>query len=240
MKKLIIFFSTITIIVSFSSCLSIIASKVNFKQTSPKLERISTPNKEVYFLGMAHLANSEFYENTKKIITDFQKKGFIFYIENTVAYDSNKLISDTLYLKKFRKMSLIDLTNKYSQLSNPLMQKIIKKYELIDQPSYQVLGVINSTWVDYSYIDLINLYEKRYSIIKLDSCDIETNLKEQYNCNVDKSIRNIFLKEIIIEERNNLIAKTIINSNDKKIVIIYGKNHLEGVQKILIQLNNNN
>jgi len=240
MKKLIIFFSTITIIVSFSSCLSIIASKVNLKQTSPKLERISTPNKEVYFLGMAHLANSEFYENTRKIITDFQKKGFIFYIENTVAYDSNKLISDTLYLKKFRKISQIDLTRKYSQLSNPLMQKIIKKYELIDQPSYQVLGVINSTWVDYSYIDLINLYEKKYFIIKLDSCDIETNLKEQYNCNFDKSVKNTFIKEIIYKERNNLIAKTIINSNDKKIVIIYGKNHLEGVQKALTQLNNNN
>ncbi len=113
---------------------------------------------------------------------------------------------------------------------------MIKKYELIDQPSYKVLGVTNSVWVDYSLIDLVNIYEKKYSIIELDSCDIKTGLNEEYKCAVDFATRNTFTKEIINKERNKLVAKTLINSNDKKIVIIYGKKHFAGIQKELSQL----
>ena len=45
--------------------------------------------------------------------------------------------------------------------------------------------------------------------------------------------RKFFLNEIILDRRNKLIAETLINSSDKKIIMIYGKMHLKGIREYL-------
>jgi uncharacterized protein YbaP (TraB family) len=236
MKKWFIALAGIIVLFSFSSCLSILASSADLSARSPKQETISVPGKEVYFVGMAHLGNKEFYDNAKTILTDFQNRGFVCYLESVRGLGEDRIGIDTLYAKKFRKLTGLNITEKYSQLSNPIMQQLIRKYKLIDQPSYEDLGVTHYTWVDYTYIDLVNLYEKRHSLIELDRCDVETGIDRFYACKVNTSDRSEFTETIILKERNKLIARTIASSKDKKIVVIYGKMHLEGIRQELAQL----
>ncbi len=66
MKKIKILTITASFLIFLSSCTSLIASKAGLNEASPKLEKISVPDKEVYFLGMAHLQKNDFYENAKK------------------------------------------------------------------------------------------------------------------------------------------------------------------------------
>ena len=79
--------------------------------------------KEVYFLGMSHLAKKEFYENTKLFIEDFPEKDFIFYQESINDFENKIIILDTLAVKKFRNLTDLDLSIKYSKSQNPYFQK---------------------------------------------------------------------------------------------------------------------
>lgn len=221
----------------FTSCASYVVNKIGLNDKSPFCEKLIFNDKEVYFLGMMHLASNEFYENTRKIIADFQQRDFIFFVE--LVAEKNKLV-DTFNLRKIRKLTGLDLTLKYSQNNNPILRNIIKKYNLIDQPKYSNLGLLNYTRTDLSPSEMINLYEKKYTPVLLDSCDLITKLGESYNCKTNTNLRNIFTEEIIIIKRNKLIINAIINSNDKKIVVIYGKAHYEGIVKELKMLKNNN
>ena len=80
--KITLIATLITLVIYFSSCYSIVANKIGIEDLSPKVTKLSLPNKEVYFVGMAHLGKKEFYENTKKILADFQNKGFVVYVES--------------------------------------------------------------------------------------------------------------------------------------------------------------
>ncbi len=236
MKKTLII-SLVFMLFLFISCASYLVNKIGLNDKSPICEKLIFKDKEVYFLGMMHLASNEFYENTRKIIADFQQRDFIFFVE--LVAEKNKLV-DSLNLRKIRKLSGLDLSLKYSQNNNPILRNIIKKYNLIDQPKYSSLGLLNYTRIDLSPSEMINLYEKKYTPVLLDSCDLKTKLGESYNCKTNANMRNIFNEEIIFIERNKLIINAILNSNDKKIVVIYGKAHHEGIVKELKMLKNNN
>ena len=105
--------------------------------------------KEVYFLGMSHLAKKEYYDNTKLLIEDFQAKVFIFYLESINDFENKIIILDTLAVKKFRKLTDLDLSIKYSKSQNPCLQKLKNRYALIDQPKYLFFGLKNYKRVDY-------------------------------------------------------------------------------------------
>jgi hypothetical protein len=233
MKK--IFFYTIALLgILLQSCLSIISNKYELNSKTPKLEKINVNGKEVYFLGMAHLAKKEFYDNSKLLIEDLQKKGFIFYIESVTDLDNKSAIIDTLSVKKIRKLIDLDLTIRYSNSKNPYLQKIKDKYDLIDQPKYEFFELKNYKRIDYSYTQLIDFYETKYEKIKLDSCDLRTEIRNPYNCETANiTDRKKFTNEIILNMRNKLIVDSLLNAQDKKIVIIYGKMHLKGIKEYL-------
>ena len=213
----------------FSSCLSTIASVGGLKDKSPDVKRLNIEGKEVYFIGMSHLAKEEFYLNTKKIITEYQQNGFMFYVE-TVKNDKE----DTLALKKFRKLMNLDLKIKFSNIDNSILVKLKDKYKLIDQPKYEYMGLTSYKIVDYNYSELLDFYEKKYGKIILDSCDLKTEIGSKYICTpYESKDRKVFKNEIIIKKRNELIVEKIKNSEDKKIVIIFGKKHLKGITELL-------
>ena len=148
MKKIICCIAAI-LIISLQSCLSVIANKYEINSKSPKLEKIDVQGKEVYFLGMSHLAKKEYYDNTKLLIEDFQAKVFIFYLESINDFENKIIILDTLAVKKFRKLTDLDLSIKYSKSQNPFLQKLKNRYALIDQPKYLFFGLKNYKRVDY-------------------------------------------------------------------------------------------
>lgn len=219
-----------------SSCVTTIVNKLDLNSSTPIIEKLPVKNKEIYFLGMAHVAKKEFYDNTKMIVENLQSEGFVFYVESVKELNVENLIVDTISFKKIRKITNLDLGQKYSKGDNELLQKIIKKYNLVDQPKYEILGVKNYKRVDYNITQLIDFYEKKYGVVKLDSCDYTTNLGNKYSCKTVKNTQRLnFTNDIIFEVRNNLVVDSILHSSDKKIVIIYGKAHLEGIKN---ELNN--
>ncbi len=233
MKK-IIYYSIAFLSISLQSCLSVIAKKYELNSKSPKLEKINVKGKEVYFLGMSHLAKKEFYENTKLLVEDLQAKGFIFYVESITELSNQNRQIDTVSVKKLRKLTDLDLTIRFSKSKNPYLQKLKDKYVLIDQPKYDFFGVKNFKRIDYSYTQLINFYELKYKKIILDSCDLKSEIRSPYNCeSATISERKNFTNDIILNMRNKLVVDSISNSFDNKIVIIYGKMHLKGIKEYL-------
>ena len=108
--------------------------------------------------------------------------------------------------------------------------KIVFKDGIV-QPKWKDLGITESDFnADISLKDLITEYEDRYDEVELDNCDMETSFKNEYNCS--KSTKND-LSPIILDFRNQNIVNLIKNSNDKKIVVIYGARHKKGIIKLM-------
>ena len=81
---------------------------------------------------------------------------------------------------------------------------------------------------------MIDFYESKYKRVILDTCYIKTSLGNIYKFETTQnSERKIFTNEIILDKRNKLIAETLVNSSDKKIIMIYGKMHLKGIKQYL-------
>ena len=111
---------------------------------------------------------------------------------------------------------------------------MIEKFKLVGQPSYTNLGAVNYQIVDVPYADLIDLYEEKYGKVILDSCDLKTSLGNSFNCKLaPKAQREIFKSKYILEERNRVISETVRNSPYKKILLIYGADHLKGIKNFL-------
>ena len=233
MKKIILG-SIIIVLLCLQSCLPFVAKKLQLDAKNPSIEKLQINEKEVYFMGMSHLAKKEFYDNTKLLVKEFQSKGFVFYVEAITELDKSKFNLDTIYAKKFRKLTEIDLTIRYSMSDNLLLQKLKTKYNLIDQPKYDSFGMKNFKRVDLNYTELVDRYENKFEKIVLDSCDLMNDIGKPYNCQKSNlSARKNFRNELVFKSRNKLITDSVLNSNDKKIVIVYGKMHLAGIKQIL-------
>ena len=229
-----IFVISVFIIISFTSCFSKIAKTLGVKAKVPIITELKRPSNHVLFLGMSHMGKKIFYDNTKKIIDSLKNDGYTFFVESVSNRVGDSIVTDTTYAKKLRKIIGLDITISYDQINNVIWKMFRRKYKLIGQPSYKELGIDTFNIVDVPYNTLINSYETKYGAIILDSCDINTKLGEPYNCNfAPKSNRMIFEDEYVKKMRNTLISNTVKNSKAKKIVLIYGKYHLDGIREQL-------
>ena len=80
--------------------------------------------------------------------------------------------------------------------------------------------------------DLIKKYETDYGEIKLDSCDMNTGIYQEYKCQgikvLDSDKYKIFKQGLIRDFRDKHLAEYVHNSDDSKIIVIYGKAHYNG------------
>ncbi len=113
----------------------------------------------------------------------------------------------------------------------------IRQYKLIDQPDYIDLGITpgNSESVDLSMPVLISEFEKAKGVVQLTECDHDSKLGSNiYNCGkADAEHKKYLLEDITISRRNENIVDRIKSSDKKKILIVYGKKHYDGINKML-------
>lgn len=128
-----------------------VAKKLQLEETKVILKPFLVNGKEVYLLPMKHLAKVEFYSNCKLVIDSMQKNKFVVYAESLSTKEDIKVI-DTIGLKKLRKTLSLDVTRNYS-VSLAILKELVKRYNLVDQPSYENLGVVKSKIVDVFYLD---------------------------------------------------------------------------------------
>lgn len=201
------------------------------------IEKLSKNDKEVVFIPMIHLSNTEFYEDVNRKIDSLKKENFFFYYE--VMKTDKK---DTLTLYKYKKIMSMPIPKNdlgYKSVFDSVFKnkKIKIKMELMPQPSYESWGlnIANSKNVDVSLLELVSNYESIFGEIKLEPCDFETTLHQKSVCKDDK-VKDKDLDKIIVDMRNKIVTKELSTETRKKIAIIYGKGHLDGIRKELLKM----
>lgn len=196
------------------------------------LTEIKNEAKEVIFFPMKHIANEEFYNDTKYKIDSLKKLGYYFFYESI-----NVLIDDTITLRKFRKLKGMPISKPslgYMYLIDSVYKFKLKK-KIIDQPSYIKLGVdsLCGKRVDLDLKDITDAYESDYGEIKLESCDYKTPFYEKSTCN-DKKVDNKIINSLILTLRNKKIVNEVLQHKSKKIAIIYGAEHFVEIKAALL------
>lgn len=178
--------------------------------------------KVLYFLPMVHIGKPEYYENVRKIIDSLHQEGYIAYYES-VAYDEeiDSLTRDTLD-RKVRKLIDFHLRKSYKDTDNKSLPKAMTKNKYIEQ-DYEKIGILKSDkHVDLALDSLIRRYEQEEKPIQLLPCDFETDLLDKYKCKDRKDYSDF---KFIHTYRNEHIVSEVIKSEDKKIIMVYGKSH---------------
>ena len=76
--------------------------------------------------------------------------------------------------------------------------------------------------VDLSKEEIIKRYDEEVKPIKLLPCDFEIPLLEKYKCKDSVKHNTFYALEVL---RNKHIIKETLNSEEKNIIMIYGKAH---------------
>ena len=188
-------------------------------------------DKSIVFTPLVHFGKKEFYAGLKDSIVNWKKDGYTIFYEQVVGGQ---------VLLGMDSISFDELRRKYRRISGgeagspeeyaEELQKVFKN--AIAQPSYMELG-IDSTDInaDITFLDLVNKIEELYGEIKLDSCDYATHIDSTYNCTKGLKIKK--LDPVYVDYRNTVIVDSIINSDHKKIVVLFGAAHKKGVKKLL-------
>jgi len=206
-----------------------------YLSSNATIDKLNFENKEVLFLSITHLGTKTYYDNVKFKIDSLQKNGFKVFYEGQeyIRYSNEISDNEIIFYKKFRKITGIDILIPYTSIKP--YSEYAKKYNLIDQPNYKELNVKKeqSENVDIKIKDLIQFYENNFNQIVLDNCDLSTNLKETYKCQtLDENSKKLFRDNIIQNLRNENLLNKIILDNNSKLLIIYGKNHLNYLKNV--------
>lgn len=210
-----------------------------------ELRKISNNYKNLIFIGMHHIGRKEFYNDVANKIDSLQRQGFVVYYEKLKKNNVIDSISNDVYKKKFRKMIGLTTTKYYDTINKVIGGKLKYKgnYKLTNQFPYNKLHINMETAknIDVKLSDLIKGFEFKYGAIALDDCDKQTKSDSSvYDCDrIDNKSAQIFKNEFIIAFRNKNLANAIMNSTKRKIVVIYGKIHFEGLKTELQGIDKN-
>lgn len=194
--------------------------------------------KVLKLIPIRHLGTPKFYDNLNNLITEHQNMGYTVYYELLKTKNA-----DDITIRKFRKITSLKLNVDDTNLINYkdlLYEKIRKidenfefKKEVTPQPSYEYLiaDMDNAINVDISSEQFVSVYERMYGEVKLDSCDYVND----WNKSSCFKSRKKNIDKIIIDYRNNHVIEYIINSNNNKILVLYGENHITGIKKGLVK-----
>ena len=200
-----------------------------------KLSKITNENKEVIFFPMHHLGTTLFYNDVKSKIDSLKKLGYYFYTEEVKG--SKK---DSITVRKSIKLTGIPFSRNnigYMHFFDSIYKGKVKfKKEIFDQPSSTKFGLDNSNskTVDVTLKEMIDYYEKKYGEIKLEPCDFEKSFYEKPNCK-NKLVGKKITDDVYLNFRNKNIIKTFLNDEHQKIAMIYGSDHIRGIQEELLK-----
>lgn len=201
-----------------------------------KVSMLKNDSKEILFIPMHHIGTKLFYSDVNKKVDSLEKLGFYFYTEQIKEFTR-----DTIAILKLRKLTGVPFSKKhmgYMSLFESLYDGRIKyKKELVDQPSYQMMGVdsLKSRNVDVSLSEMIQYYETKYGELKLEKCDYETAIYKKSTCK-GKSIKVENRNDAILNFRNNHVIEELQKDSHQKIAIIYGGRHFIGIKEELLKL----
>lgn len=202
-----------------------------------ELAYFNNDTKKILIFPMSHVGTNEFYNDVKNKIDSLKNEKYFFYYEKVTALENQDST-----LRKIRKIRGVPFTQngKMENLFDSLLSKKQKnrlKKELVNQPSYEGLGLNekNSRNVDATLKGILNHYEIKFGSITLQECDFNNSIYEKTNCDDKFSYKEEY-DEAVINYRNQIVVNEILNENQfNKIAIIYGKGHLDGISDLLLE-----
>lgn len=231
--------------VLISSCSSIMLSIAGANAKVVKPRYLNSEYKEIVFVPMHHVGKSEFYESVYDLTDSLSKVGFKVYYESIRPLVPSDTSFNIFNYRKLRKLMSRQLPKggHIDTVTYKISGRIKVDRSYINQPQPNELISMNSMQknVDVSLDDIIKEYESRHGLIELDSCDLNTDIYNEYNClglrDIEKEKYREFKNDIIINYRDKYLAEFVANSKDSKIIIIYGRAHYDGFVRELKKLN---
>ena len=181
--------------------------------------------KEIKYIPMHHLGKKEFYDDVTSYVKRLKSEGYVVYYELISTHFTNdSLLKDTIR-RKVRKIK--GFSGSYKDNAD---STFFKKY--VQQPDYPDLGIDSvDVRADITYLEFINEWEKQNGKIELDSLDFNTPFDKPFEKRVIYTPKQY--KNIVIEYRNSHLIDLIKNSDDQKILVLYGKGHQKDFKRQL-------
>ena len=239
MSKLKPFIACATIILLTTSCVSSMLRILGAYKEEAKLNHVPHKEKSILYLPIHHIGKKAFYDDVRNKVDSLQKLGYVVYEEGIEPFIDNQAVIDTAKFKYRKMIGHIITKDGYLDTVNNTILGTIKynnKRGLINQPSYVELGVdtTKSVRADLELHVLIQKFEEKYGVIKLETCDREIPLDSIFNFSCrfkDRKLRKRFNKYVSFELREEYLYETIKESSHDKILIIYGKHHFKNLKK---------
>ncbi len=209
---------------TLSSCQRLLLMATVKSDITKELKTLESPDKKktLVFFPMVHMGKKGYYESCKKHIDSLRKEGYTFFCEGMQDFSGiDSLERDTTY-RKVRKLLGFYLGGKgYKNKDNKSLSAHLRNNSYIEQ-DYAKMGLkATDKFVDYDYYNWVKDYEKAKGKIILTDCDFETPLTEKYKCNRD-DVSYHFATSTLRDQR---LVKTILESKNAKIAVIYGRQH---------------
>lgn len=236
MKKLLILFAIFTL----TSCSSISRNrtlkKIGVFDSKSELGVIKNKSQKILFLKMHHVGKKEYYVDVANKIDSLQSLNYTVFYESAIEEETDSLTALENGMKLRKLMGFFP--DKYLDTTTNVIAgkfKYKRKHRLLNQPKYSKLNVdsLTSIKADIGLSKLITEFEKKYSEIKLEDCDFRFKLEDKnYKCKIaNKRLRKKFEKEYIQDYRNRHLANKIINSKQKKVLVVFGDTHYIGLYR---------
>ena len=218
-------FALIVLSMTFSSCGKMMLNLVSKTSIDSQVKtlRNQEDDRTLVFLPMVHLGKPGYYKSAKTIIDSLRKEDFIVFYEGIgIQRQIDSASLDTVN-RKLRKLLGFHLSKSYKDSTNLSYPKAITDNNYIMQ-DYILMGIdmAENKRVDLPKDEIIRRYEEEVKPIILTSCDLETPLKAKYKCK-DQINHNTFYAIQIV--RNKHIINEVLESEEKKIIMVYGKAH---------------
>ena len=187
----------------------------------------NTNTKIIILVPLTHFGQPEYYADLTDSIRHWKRLGYRIYYEAFIS-DASDSLSFNTYERKWRRITGgIRVTAEEVEE----LKKVFKKGMV--QPKYDDLGITKEDLVaDVSLGEFLEKYEELYGVIELSPCDLSTPFDSTYSCYKPKNVM-AKLEYLLVDFRNERVVDNIKLNNDPKIVVIYGKDHIKGILKLL-------
>lgn len=248
MRKIILLF----VLASLTSCSVLINSALTsygIYDDEVELIYLKSEDKEVLLVPNKHIGSPHYYENLKNTSDSLIQNGYFFFYEKAkvekleTQEDSIKLKDGYLKIRRILGTSIsmesedagiIDTINNKLWFGN---KSVEMKKKLVNQPKTEYFFENENDFenVDMFISEILDRYESKFGKVVLTDCDYQTAINEPYYCNrkeIKKENKRYF-NRIIIEDRNNHVINELLKSEHKKIAVIYGAAHMDGMKALL-------
>ncbi len=223
---------------------------------SMPLYTISNGEKIVKFQTMIHIAKPNFYEKVKENLINFKKEWAVYFFEWVKAWkkENHEKFNKALWIKfdenlykNLSKLYWVSMQNnkEFLWLVNDKdfnidisMDEIIAFYDKKDLWEKNLKAPLDANKEIIKVLSKLNEKELKI-LVYFNQAILNALIWNKYILAQMENASNKELFEVILWERNNILANEILNSPHKKIFITYWKLHFEGVFNILKQKDNN-